>query len=570
MSVDYLSALNSKGSGLNITQIVDSLVQAETAPQKDLLQDKIDKRTTAISALATLSSELGNLKTSISGFAGTSKYTATSTSAGNTISVSDTSSATPFTSDVQVTALATSQTLEFSGYTSPTQELATGAISIDFGTWNANATSFTRDTSVSAVTATIADTNKTLAGIASSLNALSGVSASIVKKAENSYSLLVRSETGADNALRLTVTPTSAGSTITALDTTSDNNNHQTVAASNATLTVDGISIARESNSIADLFEGYTLDLTTTTSSTFRVSGALDTTTAYNQMQSFIDSLNSSRTKLNELTKTGSATTEAGPLNNDPVAAAVVKRLRSLTNGALTGFGTSSLYLSNLGVRTNLDGTLTLTKSSFENALATDATTFDAIFTSTATSDSDFLSVTKSASADITPGTYAWTFNSSSSVATLGGTTLTTSTDSDGNTVYAPTSGDLLGVSVTPSQNVATANIFIGKSLIDTLSDYIDETIKSAGDLSNRRTQITTEVADLNLDSAKLDERMEEIRTRYTKQFSAMEALVTSMNNTGEFLTNMMDAFNKDSQVQAPLLPKITNFFLNKLPTCRF
>ena len=547
MSVDYLSALNSKGSGLNITQIVDSLVQAETAPQKDLLQDKIDKRTTAISALATLSSELGNLKTSISGFAGTSKYTATSTSTGNTISVSDTSSATPFTSDVQVTALATSQTLEFSGYTSPTQELATGSISVDFGTWSADAKTFTRDTSVSAVSATISNDNKTLAGIAASLNALSGVAASIVKKAENSYALLVRSETGADNALRMTVTPTDAGSTLTALDTTSDNENHQTVAASNASLTVDGISIARESNTIADLFEGYTLDLTTTTSSTFRVSGALDTTTAYNQMQSFIDSLNSSRTKLNELTKTGSATTEAGPLNNDPVAAAVVKKLRSLTNGALTGFGTSSLYLSNLGVRTNLDGTLTLTKTSFESALAADATTFDAIFNSTTTSDSDFLSVTKSASADITPGTYAWTFNSSSSVATLGGTTLTTSTDSDGNTVYAPTSGDLLGVSVTPSQNVATANIFIGKSLIDTLSDYIDETIKSAGDLSNRKTQITTEVTDLNLDSAKLDERMEEIRTRYTKQFSAMEALVTSMNNTGEFLTNMMDAFNKDS-----------------------
>ena len=182
MSVDYLSALNSKGSGLNITQIVDSLVQAETAPQKDLLQDKIDKRTTAISALATLSSELGNLKTSISGFAGTSKYTATSTSAGNTISVSDTSSATPFTSDVQVTALATSQTLEFSGYTSPTQELATGSISVDFGTWSADAKTFTRDTSVSAVSATISNDNKTLAGIAASLNALSGVRQALSKR----------------------------------------------------------------------------------------------------------------------------------------------------------------------------------------------------------------------------------------------------------------------------------------------------------------------------------------------------------------------------------------------------
>ena len=546
MSVDYLSALNSKGSGLNITQIVDSLVQAETAPQKELLQDKIDTRNTAISALATLSSELGSLKTSISGFIGTSKYTATSASASNTISVSNASVAAPFTSDVQVNALATSQTLEFSGYTSPTQELTTGSIAVDFGTWSSDAKTFTQDTSVSAVTATIADTNKTLAGIASSLNALSGVTASIVKKAENSYSLLVRSDTGADNAVRLSVTPTSAGSAITALDTTSDNDNHQTVAAANATLTVDGISITRESNTISDLFEGYTLDLTTTTSSTFRVSGSLDTTTAYTQMQAFIDSLNASRATLNELTKNGSATADAGPLSNDPVATAVVKKLRALTNGALTGFGTSSLYLSNLGVRTNLDGTLTLTKSAFETAFASDSTTFDAIFNSTATSDSDFLSVSKSATADITPGTYAWTFNSGTSLATLGGTTLGTSTDSDGNTIYAPTSGDLLGVSVTPSQSVATANIFIGKSLIDTLSDYIDETIKSAGDLSNRTAQITTEVTDLNLDSSQLDDRMEEIRTRYTKQFSAMEALVTSMNNTGEFLTNMMDAFNKD------------------------
>ena len=284
--------------------------------------------------------------------------------------MTNTSTAAPFTSDVQVTALATSQTLEFSGYTSPTQELATGSISVDFGTWSADAKTFTRDTSVSAVSATISNDNKTLAGIAASLNALSGVAASIVKKAENSYALLVRSETGADNALRMTVTPTDAGSTLTALDTTSDNENHQTVAASNASLTVDGISIARESQYDCRFIRRLHTRPDNHHFFNFQSKRRLDTTTAYNQMQSFIDSLNSSRTKLNELTKTGSATTEAGPLNNDPVAAAVVKKLRSLTNGALTGFGTSSLYLSNLGVRTNLDGTLTLTKSAFETALA--------------------------------------------------------------------------------------------------------------------------------------------------------------------------------------------------------
>ena len=40
MSVDYISALNQNGSGLNITQIVDSLVEAETAPQKERINKK--------------------------------------------------------------------------------------------------------------------------------------------------------------------------------------------------------------------------------------------------------------------------------------------------------------------------------------------------------------------------------------------------------------------------------------------------------------------------------------------------------------------------------------------------
>ena len=44
MAVDYISALNTKGSGLNITQIVDSLVDAETQPKKDLINDKIEQK----------------------------------------------------------------------------------------------------------------------------------------------------------------------------------------------------------------------------------------------------------------------------------------------------------------------------------------------------------------------------------------------------------------------------------------------------------------------------------------------------------------------------------------------
>ena len=41
MAVDYLSALN-VGSGLNVTQIVDAIVEAEKVPQETIIQKKMN------------------------------------------------------------------------------------------------------------------------------------------------------------------------------------------------------------------------------------------------------------------------------------------------------------------------------------------------------------------------------------------------------------------------------------------------------------------------------------------------------------------------------------------------
>ena len=68
MTVDYLSALNTGGSGLNIKQIVDSIVNAETAPKKDLIDKKIEKQNIAISDLATVVSDLNDLKSDVLNF----------------------------------------------------------------------------------------------------------------------------------------------------------------------------------------------------------------------------------------------------------------------------------------------------------------------------------------------------------------------------------------------------------------------------------------------------------------------------------------------------------------------
>ena len=53
MTVDYLSALN-MGSGLNVTQIVDAIVDAERVPQENVIQKRIDDKTVSVSALGQL------------------------------------------------------------------------------------------------------------------------------------------------------------------------------------------------------------------------------------------------------------------------------------------------------------------------------------------------------------------------------------------------------------------------------------------------------------------------------------------------------------------------------------
>ena len=45
---------------------------------------------------------------------------------------------------------------------------------------------------------------------------------------------------------------------------------------------------------------------------------------------------------------------------------------------------------------------------------------------------------------------------------------------------------------------------------------------------------------------ADLNTQMESLRARYITQFTNMEEAVTSLKSTGEYLTNLFEAMNKD------------------------
>ena len=379
MSVDYLSILNQKGSGLNITQIVDSLVEADTVPKKNMLEEDKTVKQTEISAFASLASELNLLKADLSSMANSNKYVPVSGNSNLEISVSDNSVATAFSSDVTINSLASQQTLQFSGsspYTSPTASIGQGTLTLNLGTWNASGNSFTNKSTPVTHTVTVDANNNTLQGLASSINALSGISASVLQTSAGVYSLVVKSPMGEDNAIQITTGDAQlddfrADPTITIGSPAPSAAQKQ--AASDAELIVDGITVKRTSNSISNIFSGYTLDLKgetdTLTPANFNVRSSLDVDTAFNNAKSLVDRLNLTRNYFDELMDRGIEDGEAGTLSKDPVMRSISNRIRKLTESNIVGFGANSRYLSELGIQTKRDGTFLLMKGLLKTPL---------------------------------------------------------------------------------------------------------------------------------------------------------------------------------------------------------
>ena len=66
MAVDYLSTLNA-GSGLNTSEIIDALVNAERAPQENKITKQRDQRTVQISSLGQVKQGFESFDTGLAG-----------------------------------------------------------------------------------------------------------------------------------------------------------------------------------------------------------------------------------------------------------------------------------------------------------------------------------------------------------------------------------------------------------------------------------------------------------------------------------------------------------------------
>ena len=451
MAVDYLSTINQGGSGLNITQIVDSLVDAEKVPQESAIQNKIDANTTSISAIGEIKSALSKLSTSLDTLIGKTSLAVSSNSTAVTATITDPSKAVAVNSSMTISALAKGQTLAFTGYSGTTSIVGGGSIKLERGDWSSG--SFVASATTASSSLSIAATD-TLSSLKDKINALNyGVTASIFGAGDGTYNLVLKSGEGKENALRITATESPSGSGLSSIDNTSTNSSKQKVAGTDATIVVDGMTLTRETNTITDLFEGYTVKLVSTLSTTANITSTVDVAAATTNLQNLVDSINTAKLVLNAKTFRGDAGGEAGELSDDPVIKSIKKQLDSLTTSPLSGFGSSSVYLSNLGVRTEKTGTITLNTNILKNELKNNPSSMDAIFNSMYSSSSSLLSVSGGTSKPPIAGTYAFAMTAyvSGAVAGLVSSDTTPGVTSSNNTIKLIVDGTTSGTVTVPS-----------------------------------------------------------------------------------------------------------------------
>lgn len=417
---------------------------------------------------------------------------ATSSSSDVEIEVDDLANATAFSHVMSVSQIATAQTLVFDGFSAETADVGTGSLTLSFGSWAGDG-SFTANDDRSDVTVNVASGNGTLAGLRDAINAASDdVTASILKTAEDSYALVIKSREGASHAMRITASEDSGAEGLADFAYTAVDTDVQSVAAADATFTLNGTTIIRETNVIDDLVAGTTLTLNAASDTAARISAEYDTTTAKAAMQMIVDGMNSLMSTLSDLGNRSTDGSDDGPLAGDPLVRALQRQLKGYTTTAIPGFQDDPVYLTQFGVKTQRDGSLTLDMEEFEAAFEANPDGFAAITNSRITSSSGL--VTPSViGTEPAAGVYAF------DLADDGSATLNEDAMTSSNGRYSISDTDAGGLTLTIAHGGADASIYVGTSLLDTLSSFAEDVLALNSDLGLKISRYNEDLSDYDL-----------------------------------------------------------------------
>ena len=531
------------GSGIDTTALIDSLVQAEVAGSQEDLTNKQEKFEAEISAFSTIKNNLKvfseNLRllstSSDLGYVGSSSNTTVAT-----FEASGTTAAQTINSSLTVSALATQHTLTGPTYASTNNTVGARTINIDFGTWSADPTAGGGQTHTSNSKTTVSVTttsSTTLLQLRDLINSTAtdsdssgskDVSAFIFYDGSN-YMLALKSEYGADNEMKVV----DSGNGDYAYNESDGAELTQTVAGANSSFVVDGVNMTRNNNTVTDLYPGLTLELLSTTSSPITLKSDVDLSKAQESLESFVLTYNDLYLSLETLRTNNQDTENPGLLAGDSLLRNIMGTLRESNARELAGYEGGPYYLSNLGIKTNRDGTISFSnpdmlKRQFEN----NAESLRSFFKNQIQSDNSEIEPLFYSVADTKPGSYDVVKTGSS--VTIGGIAT-----SGSGTEYTVSSGDPNGIkiNVTAAGNTS-GTIHYGRSYLTLLEEDLEAYIKYSGLIDSKIEGNNSRLKDLVTAQENLDQKIEKLYERYRTQYSYMESSIAALEETGNMLAS--------------------------------
>jgi flagellar hook-associated protein 2 len=420
MDTNIVSTLGA-GSGIDITKLVSQLVEVERAPQQARIDAKQKTLEAQISGYGKLKSALDVMKTAVASLGSTDLFNARSVAVptSEAITADKVSPGAQIGSyKINVSAVASAQSIATEEQTERDSALnMSGNMTISFGAWTytgSDPTSFATNTDREAlsVNVTATDSLDTIAEKINSKNA--GVQASVIK-VDDKYQLTLTAPSGASNAMQISVdNPSLDGFSFTA---TNYSNVSETQKASDAKLTVNGLAVTRESNTIDDVISGlnFTINKITddgvaTTDDSLTFSVTADKSAAETAVRGFVAAYNAFQETTNKLvgyTRDADNNLVRGDLASDSSARSTINRMRSLIGGAVPGLESGFTALTNVGIRTERDGSLSISESDFTAAFKDNFDSIGSLFASKTTSANSAVTVSQGTfSSSAVAGTY--------------------------------------------------------------------------------------------------------------------------------------------------------------------
>lgn len=341
------------GSGLDVNGIISALMAVERQPL-DALNERKTQLNQDLSAYGRLKSAISDFRTAMDGLATIDKFSINTASSSNegVFTVSAASSAVPGNYSIDFSDNGTNQlaqahklsSLDFADTSSSIG--ATGTLRLDVGG--------------SSFDVVIDASNNSLDGIKNAINSAAdntGVAATVINVDSGSRLLLTSDKTGAASSVTLSdvsgnVSATLAASTVT--------------AGQDAIFSVDGNTVTSASNTVTGVIEGVTLELTAlgAAGTTETLSVGRDNSAVQENVQAFVDAYNNLRGTIGYLGK--------GDLQGDNTLISIESQMRNILNTPPTGLGTALQFLSEVGIKTERSGDLSLDTTLLSEKLADD------------------------------------------------------------------------------------------------------------------------------------------------------------------------------------------------------